>query len=231
MQHFHYSGKLYEMAVGAYWFSMQRIMLLLAGLFLSMQVQAQSIIELEREVLHATYTPENLEQRLCEARQLLTMDSLNSTGHFYMKLYFNKHRTDTSFSYIDQLFKQHPHSALPYIIQTKQQYKAESHTTAIQCLYQALDRHPENLTLKLELAKQYYAKFMQPLPFEYEAFQPMEDENTELKPVVMDTMAADSALHYFYQVWRADAPGQYELYFPIRQLERIRNIDPHVAYM
>ncbi|WP_222164742.1 hypothetical protein [Edaphocola aurantiacus] len=207
------------MAVSAYLFSMRKMMFLLAGLFLSMQIQAQSIIELEREVRSYNRYPD---QRLCEAKLLLSIDSMNDAGHRYMYEHYNSQHKGSGSTYWDQLILDHPNSPLPYMVHAKMHFldaydNQHLYPEQLTYLYQALEQYPDNVGVQYELAKLYYKDFLYPIEKDQFAASESIEDIPEMKSIYAS--AVDSALYYFSKVWQNDTINRYQIYFPIKQIE------------
>jgi len=217
------------MAVGAYLFSIRRIMLLLAGLCFVHVVYAQTPLQLEYEVRSHSRYPN---QKLCEAKLLLSIDSMNDAGHRYMYEHYAQQHKGSGSTYWDQLFLDHPNSPLPYMVHAKMYFldaydNKHLYSEQLTYLYQALEKYPDNVGVQYELAKLYYKDFLYPIQAdkftESETSIESEIDSILLKDIPerksVYTHAVDSALHYFGKVWQNDTTNRYQIYFPIKQIE------------
>jgi hypothetical protein len=228
MQYFHYSGKLHEMAVGTYLFSMRSIFLLLSICWFQI-INAQTPLQLEYAVRSDWRSGG---QKLCEAKLLLSIDSMNDAGHRYMHKYYTLQHKGADSSYWDQLFADHPNSPLPYMVHAKMYfldagYHSYLYPEQFNLLYKALSYYPENTGVQYELAELYYKDFLYPIEadkfVDSEALIESEPDSILLKDVPekrsFNPHAIDSALHYFGKVWQSDTTNRYQIYFPIKQME------------
>lgn len=196
---------------------------------------SQTVDELEHK-LSVFVGGETYAGKIDEARQLLKIDPFNEKAIRLTLDYYQEKKLDSISLFFDQLIAQHPDNNKPLLIRSQllfyeHDYRKKSEYTKWQIKYlnKALKLNPVSKESLYYLSEAYYKDFIYPYEKNEIAqqllFGPGEEVDSTLLNIDAETKisafehSADSALHYFYKLWRIDSNRRDIIYFPIKQLE------------
>lgn len=203
----------------------------------------QSIKELENDLL--TFRGSiNYVDKIDKARKLHQLDPFNYTAARYICDYYQTKDIDSVSIFFDYLTARFSKSPKPYLLHYELLFKEYDYRERdnynkqkIKLLTNALTFDSLNRETLFNLCKTYYEDFIYPYKRnKYSMFETDEDSVTEkLIPGITfeDSIAkkstfdhsADSALVFFYRIWRTSKDLREIIYYPIRQLECYLNTE------
>lgn len=159
------------------------------------------------------------------ARKLHKLDPFNIKAARYICDYYKSKGIDSVSIFFDNLAAEFPNSPKPYNLRYELLFLEYDYTERnnynnqkVKLLNKALTVDSLDQETLYNLSKTYYEDFV--YPFEkrkYSMFEIIEDSTIIKKSTF--AYSADSALLYFYKIWRTNKDLREIIYYPIRQLE------------
>jgi hypothetical protein len=194
-------------------------------LLLSIQFAlGQTIRDLERDLsIHGGQIKYG--DKIEKAKNLQKLDPFNIQAARYICDYYKIKKIDSVSIFFDNLAAQFPNSPKPYNLRYELLFLENDYTQRdnynnqkVKILNKALAVDSLDQETLYNLSKTYYEDFV--YPFEkrrYSMFEIIEDTIIIKKSTF--GYSADSALIYFYKIWRTNKDLREIIYYPIRQLE------------
>jgi hypothetical protein len=215
--------------------SMINKIILIYFLIYSSNTFGQTIQELEYD-LSWYHSSEKYGDKIEKAKKLQEIDPFNYRATEYICRYYDDRKIDSVSIYFDNLIAKFPANTEPYLLRAELLFfeidfndrdKYNSHK--VKYLKKGLIIKPLDPPIIFKLAEVYYKDFIFPLEkeidwgFSFDIDEELIDSTLVVKenPIKKSTFenAADSSLHYFYQVWYLRKDKRDLIYYPIRQLE------------
>ncbi len=163
--------------------------------------------------------------KINNARKLHKLDPFNIKAARYICDYYKRNKIDSVSIFFDNLAIEFPNSPKPYnlryellFLEYDYSQRDNYNNQKVKLLNKALAVDSLDQETLYNLSKTYYEDFVFPSEKrKYSMFEIIED-STIIKKSTFD-YSADSALVYFYKIWRTNKAIREIIYYPIRQLE------------
>jgi hypothetical protein len=184
----------------------------------------QTIQGLERDIsIHGGQVKYG--DKIENARKLHKLDPFNIKAARYICDYYKSKKIDSVTIFFENLTREFPNSPKPYnlryeLLFLEQDYALRDNynNQKIKLLNKALAVDSLDQETLYNLSKTYYEDFVYPFEKRRHSMFEIYEDSTIIKKSTFD-YSADSALVYFYKIWRTNKDIREIIYYPIRQLE------------